>query len=204
MLGLMSVGVVAAAVSAAPVQAQGVRWGLLGGRSLVGGGDTRVAVDVARTPVSGGDQPGVHLRGFLEAPVGATPLSFQAELFFNQLDSRPNTWSANTTPMAQTALRDRAFGLMGAFTVATGRTTRVAPYFSLGAGFMATQLSTNPDPLAEHPTASGGGMGLGLTAGGGLRFRLGRPTLLVDWRYYQALNNTRGSAFMPFSLGLSF
>ena len=48
------------------------------------------------------------------------------------------------------------------------------------------------------------GMGMGLVAGGGLRVRLGRPTLLVDWRYYQALHNTRGSAFMPLAVGLSF
>jgi hypothetical protein len=47
-------------------------------------------------------------------------------------------------------------------------------------------------------------MGLGLLAGGGLRIRLGQPTLLVDWRYYQALYNTRGSSFMPLSLGLAF
>jgi hypothetical protein len=47
-------------------------------------------------------------------------------------------------------------------------------------------------------------MGLGLVAGGGLRLRVGRPTLLLDWRYYQALSNTRGSSFMPFSIGLAF
>jgi hypothetical protein len=48
------------------------------------------------------------------------------------------------------------------------------------------------------------GMGLGLVAGGGLRIRLGRPTLLLDWRYYQALYSTRSSSFMPFSVGLGF
>jgi hypothetical protein len=47
-------------------------------------------------------------------------------------------------------------------------------------------------------------MGLGLTAGAGIRVRVGRPELLLDWRYYQALYNTRGSSFMPLSIGLSF
>jgi hypothetical protein len=35
-------------------------------------------------------------------------------------------------------------------------------------------------------------------------FLIGRPTLLLDWRYYQALYRTRGSSFMPFSVGLGF
>ena len=34
--------------------------------------------------------------------------------------------------------------------------------------------------------------------------RLGRPQLLLDWRYYQALYNTRGSSFMPVSVGPTF
>jgi hypothetical protein len=41
-------------------------------------------------------------------------------------------------------------------------------------------------------------------AGGPRGVRLGRPTLLLDWRYYQALYNTRGSSFMPLSVGLAF
>lgn len=134
--------------------------------------------------------------------MASTPLSFQAEVFFDQLNSGPNTFSAN--PESQAALRDRSMGLMGAFTFTASRTSRVSPYFTLGAGVMATQLGTNPDPGQTRITATRGGMGLGLTAGGGLRIRTGGPTLLLDWRYYQALNNTRGSAFMPFSVGVSF
>jgi hypothetical protein len=48
------------------------------------------------------------------------------------------------------------------------------------------------------------GMGLGLVAGGGLRIHVGRPTLQIDWHYYQALYNTRGSSFMPISIGFGF
>jgi hypothetical protein len=34
--------------------------------------------------------------------------------------------------------------------------------------------------------------------------RLGTPELLIDWRYYQALYQARGSSFMPLSIGLAF
>lgn len=67
-------------------------------------------------------------------------------------------------------------------------------------GFGEVQLRFSQTEI----TATRGGMGMGLTAGGGLRIRTGGPTLLLDWRYYQALNNTRGSAFTRFSVGVSF
>ena len=45
-------------------------------------------------------------------------------------------------------------------------------------------------------------MGLGLTVGAGLEWRMGASSLLFDWRHYQGLYNTRGSSFMPASIGL--
>jgi hypothetical protein len=102
------------------------------------------------------------------------------------------------------ALVDRTLGLTGSFVGTPGRRARVAPYFSLGAGLFTTRLGHNPDVLSTAVTETYQGMGLGLVAGGGLRVRLGNPELLLDWRYYQALYNTRGSSFMPLSIGLAF
>lgn len=65
-------------------------------------------------------------------------------------------------------------------------------------------LGSNPDDFATRVTHTDHGMGLGLVAGCGLRWRLGRAALLVDWRYYQALHNTRGSSCMPLSAGFAF
>jgi hypothetical protein len=102
------------------------------------------------------------------------------------------------------ALVDRTLGLTGSFVGTPGRRARVASYFSLGAGLFTTRLGHNPDVLSTTVTETYQGMGLGLVAGGGLRMRLGNPELLLDWRYYQALYNTRGSSFMPLSIGLAF
>jgi hypothetical protein len=95
-------------------------------------------------------------------------------------------------------------GLTGSFVASTNRMGKVVPYFALGAGLFTTYLGHNPDAFSSRVTESYEGMGMGLVAGGGLRIRVGRPTLLLDWRYYQALYNTRGSSFMPLSIGLGF
>jgi hypothetical protein len=181
----------------APLFAQRPSFGVLVGHSLVGGSDSRVSVGPG---VSGGDQAGLHLGGFADLPLESSPFSLRAELFHNHLSSGSNTYDAGVN--AKAALSDRTIGLTGSFVGTTSRTAAVAPYFSLGAGVFATELRHNPDPSSSVVTETYSGMGLGLVAGGGLRVRLGRPTLLIDWHYYQALYNTRGSSFMPLSIGL--
>ena len=190
-LGLLSIA------PASPLMAQRPSFGVLVGHSLVGGGDSRVSVGPG---VSGGSQAGLHLRGFADLPLESSPFSFRAELFYNHLSSTSSTFDAGVN--AKAALSDRTIGLTGSFVGTTSRTAAVAPYFSLGAGLFTTELGHNPDPSSTIVTETYSGMGLGLVAGGGLRVRLGRPTLLIDYHYYQALYNTRGSSFMPLSVGL--
>jgi hypothetical protein len=182
-----------------PLMAQGPSFGALVGHSLVGGGDSRTLVG---SGVTGGSQAGLHMRAFADLPFEATPLSFRAELFYNRLTSGANTYDAGVN--GKSALVDRTVGLTGSFVAATSRHGKVVPYFALGAGLFTTYLGHNPDVFSSTITETYEGMGLGLVAGGGLRIRLGRPTLLLDWRYYQALYNTRGSSFMPLSIGLGF
>jgi hypothetical protein len=182
-----------------PLLAQRPSFGGLVGHSLVGGGDSRVAVGPG---VTGGDQAGLHLRAFADFPFETTPISFRTELFYNRLTSGASTYSAN--PDGKAALVDRTVGLTGSFVASTSRSAKVAPYFSLGAGVFTTYLGHNPNNMSSQVTESYQGMGMGLVAGGGLRIRVGRPTLLLDWRYYQALYNTRGSSFMPLSIGMGF
>jgi hypothetical protein len=179
--------------------AQKPSFGAFIGRSLVGGGDSRTLVG---SGVSGADQAGLHLRAFADLPLESSPFSFRSELFYNRLTSGSNTFDAGVNGKA--ALVDRTIGLTGSFVASTNRRAKVAPYFSLGAGLFTTTLGHNPNPSSSIITETYDGMGLGLVAGGGLRVRLGRPTLLLDWHYYQALYNTRGSSFMPISIGLGF
>jgi hypothetical protein len=184
---------------ALPAMAQSPRIGVLVGPSLVGGSDSRTLVG---SGVTGADQAGYHLRAFADLPIEATPISFRTEIFYNRLSSGGNTYDAGVNGKA--ALVDRTLGLTGSFVASTSHRARVAPYFSFGAGLLATTLGHNPDVLSDRVTENYDGMGLGLVAGGGLRIRVGRPTLLLDWRYYQALYNTRGSSFMPLSIGIGF
>lgn len=184
--------------------AQRVQFGALVGYSLVGGGDSRTVVDDGGSTVTGAGRPGLHLRGFVDIPLGGTAFGFRGELFYNRLTSSPNSYAIVGRETPQQALTDRTAGLTGSFVAATTSSAGVAPYFSLGAGVFGTMLGYNPDPTATEVTRTQGGMGLGLVVGGGLRIRTGGPTLLVDWRYYQALHNTRGSAFMPLSIGMTF
>jgi hypothetical protein len=182
-----------------PLVAQGPSFGFLLGRSLVGGGDSRTLVG---SGVTGADQAGLHLRGYVDLPLEGSGLSFRTELFYNRLTSGSRTYDARVNGKA--ALVDRTAGLTGSFVAAMSSHRTVSPYFSLGAGLFTTTLGHNPDEFSTRVTEEYRGMGLGLVAGGGLRVRLGRPTLLLDWRYYQGLYGTRGSSFMPFSVGLGF
>ena len=182
-----------------PLAAQSPSFGAFLGHSLVGGGDSRTVVG---SGVTGGDQAGLHLRAFADLPLEDSPFSFRAELFYNRLSSGATTYSVS--PNAKAALLDRTLGLSGSFVASTSRVARVAPYFSLGAGLFTTELGHNPNDMTTLITETYYGMGMGLVAGGGLRVRLGRPTLMLDWHYYQALYNTRGSSFMPISIGVGF
>src|SRR2546425_6370065 len=65
-------------------------------------------------------------------------------------------------------------------------------------------LGSNPDQQSSAVVVTRGGMGLGLQTGAGLRIRTGQHSLLLEWRYGQALNNTRGVAFMPLTAGVVF
>jgi hypothetical protein len=177
--------------------AQRPHLGLLVGRSLVGGSNSQTLVG---SGVTGADQAGIHVRAFADLPLEQSPLSLRAELFYNRLTSGANTFSVN----GKAALVDQTVGLTGSFAATTSRAAFVAPYFSLGAGLFGTTLGHNPEALSTTVTETYKGMGFGLTAGAGIRVRVGRPELLLDWRYYQALYNTRGSSFMPLSIGLSF
>jgi hypothetical protein len=183
-----------------PVEAQ-TTYGLMVGRSLVGGGDSRTIVDMNGTPVTGAGQAGSHFRGMIDFPMSGSSVSFRAEVFYNRLSSNANTYSAVQGETAKSALTDRTIGITASFVARANRKARLTPYFALGAGVFGSRLGSNPDPQGGNVTMTRGGMGLGLTVGAGLEWSMGATSVLFDWRYYQGLYNTRGSSFMPLSLG---
>lgn len=73
-----------------------------------------------------------------------------------------------------------------------------------GTGAAASTLGTNPDPQSSQVVMTRSGMGPGLQTSIGMHVRLGQQSLLVEWRYSQALNNTRGAGFMPLTVGIVF
>ena len=184
--------------------AQRPRFGIAAGKSFVGGGDSRTLVDADGFNVTGADQAGFHIRGMAEVPLNSAGFVFRAEVFYNTLHSRPNSVAIVGSGSGAAALYDRTFGLVGSFVASLNSPARVSPYFQLGAGAFTSRLGTNPDPQSTQPVLTRGGMGLGLQTGVGLRVRAGKRSVLLEWRYSQALNNTRGVGFMPLTLGVMF
>lgn len=184
--------------------AQRTRFGAVVGRNWFGG--NRTVVVSGSDSLTGARETGLHLRAFVDMPITASAFSFRGEVFYSQLTSGPQTYvaSSGSSRAVKSALRDRTGGITGSFVGTTNRASGVAPYFALGAGLFVTRLGYNPEPGSPEVARSIGSMGLGLVVGGGLRIRTGTPTLLLDWRYYQPLHATRGSAFMPLSLGVVF
>ena len=184
-------------------QGQGPRFGISIGKGIVAG-DSRVVVDAGNFNVTGAGQAGIHIRGMSEWPLGSTAFTFRAELFYNALHSSPNTYAVVGDSIATAALTDRTLGLTGNFVAWVNPKAGVSPYFVLGAGVVKSSLGTNSDPQSNDVVISRGGFGLGLETGMGLRFRVQRTDFLVEWRYAQSLNNTRGSAYWPLTVGIMF
>ena len=195
----------AALCATSRLSAQGTRFGIAYGTSLVGGGDSRVLVPVSDSfNVTGASQSGYHFRAFLETPLGSPSFAFRTELFYNKLHSKPNSYAIVGSGVGTAALTDRTFGLTGTFVATFSPRARVSPYFLLGAGFFGSELGTNPDPTSSQVVITQRGMGLGLQTGLGLRFRVAKTDLLLEWRFAQAFNNTRGATFMPLTFGVKF
>ena len=196
--------VLVGAVCLPPLHAQQrTRFGFAIGRGLPAG-DSRVLLDINGDTATGSGQAGLHWRAFVETPLGSPSLSFRAELFFNRLTSSSNSAAIVNGRIGKEALKDETLGLMGSFVGTFGPQRRVAPYYLIGAGVVRSRLGTNPDPLGTEPTRTVGGYGLGLQIGTGLRWRLGRAALQFEWRYNQVLNNTRGTAYWPLTIGVTF
>lgn len=183
-------------------EAQRMRFGVAVGGSLVAGNDFRRVVSFGGFPVTGANRAGYHLRGIGE--VSFAQHAFRVEIFYNQLSSSPNSWVGRGNDGGMAALSDRTMGvttnLVGSFT--SSKTIR--PYFLLGAGPFISTLGTNPDRQSDQVVSDRTGLGIGIQAGLGLRVRAGTRDALVEWRFSQALNETRGVAFLPVTLGVVF
>lgn len=186
------------------LQAQRARFGVAVGKSFVGGGDSRTLVDANGFNVTGADQAGFHIRAFAEVPISSPGFAFRGELFYNRLYSRPNSVAIVGSGTGAAALFDRTISVTGSFIGSLHPNAGVSPYFLLGAGAFLSTLGTNPDPQSSQVVMTRNGMGLGLQTGLGVRVRLGQQSLLLEWRYSQALNNTRGAGFMPLTVGIVF
>lgn len=197
--------VLAALVTSVPLHAQQrTRFGFAIGKGLVAG-DSRTLIDVNGDTATGAGQAGLHVRAFAELPLGSPSFAFRGELFYNRLTSSSNTIAVVNGSVGKEALKDETLGLMGSFIGTFSPQARVSPYFLIGAGVVRSKLGTNPDPFStEGVVRTDGGIGLGLQVGTGLRWRLGRAELQFELRYNQVLNNTRGSAFWPLTVGITF
>jgi hypothetical protein len=190
----------------ASLHAQRIEPGVLVGHSFVVGGDSRTLVEAGPGVLTGGDQAGLHARIFVDLPIATTRLSLRLDAFYNRLTTSVPTLAWVDGQFAPTARVDRTLGLTGSFLATTSRSAPVAVYGGLGAGFFLSHLEGDVTAsTADAAAAVTDGMGLGLVAGGGAILRLwSGPRVVVDWRYHQALNNTRGSGFTPLSVGLRF
>ena len=154
--------------------------------------------------IAGAGRAGLHLRGFVDVPLSPSALSFRGELFYNYLSSGTNTYRVVGSETVPAARSDRTLGITGSFVATLMSRAAISPTFSLGAGLFKSSLTYEPDPMGEGSTRRLGSIGPGVLLGAGLRIRTGGPTLLIDWRYYQGLHATRGSPFMPLSIGVAF
>ncbi len=191
-----------AAISLVPTlaTAQSTRVGVSGGLNFVGGGASRIGVDIEGTTVTGADRQGEYVSAFLERHGDAGPLGMRLEAFYSRLTSGRQTWS----PKGRPALRDETFGAVATLVYSLRSGSDLTPYTLLGAGLYATSLGTNPDPSASTVSQTARGMGLGMHVGAGLEWQLRRTHFFAEWRFQQALHQTRGGAFMPFVLGVKF
>src|SRR4051812_13019955 len=100
------------------LHAQRVRFGFAFGKSLVGGGDSKVLVDAGNFMVTGAGDAGRDVRGSAEFPMTPASVRLGSELFYHWLRPSPNPCPSLPDPTAYAALNDRGFGMTGAFVAA--------------------------------------------------------------------------------------
>lgn len=189
-----------ASVLPAGAAAQTTSVGVAGGMNFVGGGSSKIAVDIGGLPITGGDRQGQYFSAFLERRTESVPTSLRLELFYSRLTSGPQTSNA----LGRAALRDVTYGAAATMAYSLRSGSGPKPYALLGAGIYATSLGTNAVAGATEVTQTRNGMGLGLHVGLGMEWRVSGAQMFTEWRYQQALHQTRGSAFMPFVVGVKF
>lgn len=185
--------------------AQRPTFGLAVGYSFVGGADTRTIVSTGAASLTGADRAGIHVRAMAEWPLRTDALRFRMELFYNRLTSGANSAAIVGTSGTLNARVDRTVGAMETLVAAPISSRAFSPYFLVGLGAFESHLVGQPGSGYQgRGAAAVDGMGLGLQAGIGLRYRIGSVPLMVEWRYAQALNDTRGISFMPLTVGIAF
>jgi hypothetical protein len=158
-------------------QEKETRFGVAGGLNFVGGGASKIGVDIAGTQVAGADRGGQFVAAFLEH---------------------------RSAGIGRSALRDNTFGVAATMSYALRNGPGLTPYVLLGAGIYASSLGTNPDANASEVTQTRNAMGLGAHVGAGLQWNVGKRQMFAELRFHQALHQARGAAFMPLVVGLKF
>jgi opacity protein-like surface antigen len=182
-------------------QEKETRFGVAGGLNFVGGGASKIGVDIAGTQVAGADRGGQFVAAFLEHRRAGSLIGLRLEGFYSGLSSGPKTVSAG---IGRSALRDNTFGVAATMSYALRNGPGLTPYVLLGAGIYASSLGTNPDANASEVTQTRNAMGLGAHVGAGLQWNVGKRQMFAELRFHQALHQARGAAFMPLVVGLKF
>lgn len=189
----------------ARLDAQEVRYGFAAGLSFAEGLKAPAPVQ-GPFLLAGAVDPGYHLRGSLELPLGGSRFALATEVLFNRLTSRPSSYTfvSEGEPGVRAALEDESLGLAAKLVGSLAPRAEVEPFLSAGPAFFYQVLGTNPDPDSDAVRETRVVRGLGLSLGGGLRIDLGRADLLLEAVAYQSFHQQRGSGFLPVTVGLVF
>lgn len=196
-----ALGVSAVIPFTAPL-AQGVGFGVAAGVSLVGSSSGR-RISADPYPVSGGDQPGLTARTYLEIDNGDW-FGLRGELAYTRLKSGDSTYSSCCGGTSKAALRDETYGVFMPSVLMLPPSSDFHLYLLGGPGVIHTRLSSNPTPGETSVADRRAGTGFGVVGGVGLRARSGGMVIALEARYQQSFGKVRGSPVVPVSIAIEW
>jgi hypothetical protein len=182
--------------------AQGLGFGFAGGMSLVGSSSGR-RISADPYPVSGGDQPGVNARAYLELDNGDW-FGLRGELAYTRLKSGASTYSTCCGDSSKAALRDETYGVFMSSVLMLPPNSDFHLYLVGGPGVIYTRLSSNPTAGETSVADRRSGTGFGAVGGLGLRARTGGMVIAIEARYQQSFGRLRGSPVVPISIAIEW
>jgi hypothetical protein len=163
------------------------------------------ACDPSTYPITGAEHGQYHFALGVSRQLLGSALILRGEALYSRSVSAPNTyrtWSQYVT--SRPALRDEAYITDVGFEWSALPTRSWSPYLLTMFGLEFNRLRWSRDPTKDRLDDQYDSYGAIVSAGAGVRIRVGKRDFFTEWRRQAASHSVSGSTLAPLSFGIRF